>query len=193
MTVYEMIQHHKEVKKEIRQSGISIKADKAHEEMMRAVSHQLSASQKAHKEQRQTMRKVTHRRLSSVFETLPLIHKSSQPGKHHKVIPISGDAASKTAVESTDSTPNILLGPPSASPQAPAEVRAEHSVEPTAAAAPALSAMQQNLWNKAEQVFWESDSVDLLRPIALQYLPFRMVVLVTHTIYMMLFGKVLHT
>ena len=148
MTVYEMIQHHKEVKKEIRQSGIRIKADKGHEEMIRVVSHQLNTNQKAQKEQQQTMRRVTKRRLSSVFETLTLV---PQPRK--------GDSASKTAVESTDSISNMLLGPPSNSSQPPAEVRAEQSVEPSAAAAPALSAMQQNLWNKAEQASWESDSI----------------------------------
>ena len=118
MTVYEMIQRHKAVKKEIRQSGIS-------------------ASQKAHKEQQQTMRRVTQQ-LGPVFETLPLVHKSPQPGKHRKDIPTS---------------------PVPTSSQPPAEVPAEQSIEPSAAAAPALSAMQQNLWNKAEQASWESDSI----------------------------------
>ena len=205
MTVYEMIQRHKAVKKEIRQSGIS-------------------ASQKAHKERQLTMHRVTQE-LSPVFETLSLVHKSPQPGKHHKAIRTSDDT---TAVKSTDSMPNISAGPtslhvespvccksdvkpptndqdnekineamqPSQSPvftavqllegskrirrasrrgqiarsfmtvrppptssQPPAEVPAEQSIEPSAAAAPALSAMQQNLWNKAEQASWESDSI----------------------------------
>ena len=109
MTVYEMIQHHKEVKKEIRKrSGHN--ADKVQQDVFRDVSHQLSTQHNAHNGQQQTMRNLSQQ-LSSMFETPPLQHEDLQVEKNQTVVATSSGSASKSAATTTNSIPKVLVGP----------------------------------------------------------------------------------
>ena len=220
-TVHEMIQHHRELKREIREakgmgrSSSSIKAGNDQQDLVQSMTLRLKSmeSQDSQSGQKQKQSIATN---SSISETNVLVLKKSpfsgptspallrslppeeslviedSPDSNEDIIaPKDPNATAAPMLEGSKKTRQVAVQPAPNSLQSSAVTPAGQSTKATAAVAPALSAEQQNIWNKAEQVF-KSESICLATNVPLRCPSFRMGVLATHTICMLLRGTNLH-